>query len=229
VIADNEQNYSYATELGLRSEQRSALGVVPGTGGVDVERLAGSWSSIPSARRDIVWPKAYNCPQSIANPVFEGIKMAWARVQPCEIHMLASTPETRMWFQTLPDELRRHCHIEEWISRTRLLELMTRSRVMLAPSLIDGVPNSMYEAMAAGALPIVSPLDTIRPFMTEPDNALFARNLYPDEIASALERAMTDDKLVDAAAEKNLALVRRIANRNEIRVRVMKFYENLAE
>ena len=39
---------------------------------------------------------------------------------------------------------------------------MTRARVMLAPSLVDGTPNSMFEAMASGALPIVSPLETIR-------------------------------------------------------------------
>jgi hypothetical protein len=38
---------------------------------------------------------------------------------------------------------------------------MARSRVMLAPSLVDGIPNSLYAAMACGAFPIVSPLDTI--------------------------------------------------------------------
>jgi glycosyltransferase involved in cell wall biosynthesis len=104
---------------------------------------------------------------------------------------------------------------------------MTRARVMLAPSLVDGTPNSMFEAMAAGALPIVSPLETIRAVVENDRNVLFARNLYPQEIADALVRAMTDDEFVDAAAQANLELVNRLANRHEIRPRVIQFYEDL--
>jgi len=100
---------------------------------------------------------------------------------------------------------------------------------MLAPSLVDGTPNSMFEAMAAGALPIVSPLETIRPLVKDEENVLFARNLYPEEIATALIRAMLDDELVDEAARRNLELVSRIANRDEVRARVVKFYESLAD
>jgi glycosyltransferase involved in cell wall biosynthesis len=86
----------------------------------------------------------------------------------------------------------------------------------------------MFEAMAAGALPIVSPLETILPLVEEGQNVLFARNLYPEEIAAALIRAMTDDELVNAVARRNLDLVKRIANRDEVRARVVKFYESLA-
>jgi hypothetical protein len=39
---------------------------------------------------------------------------------------------------------------------------------------------------------------------------------------------MTDDALVDAAAQKNLDLVHRIASRDLIRPRVIEFYERLA-
>jgi len=73
---------------------------------------------------------------------------------------------------------------------------------MLAPSLIDGVPNVLYESMACGAFPIVSPLDTIRPVVKNEKNVLFARNLYPQELAEALTRAMTDDDLVDLVHKK---------------------------
>jgi glycosyltransferase involved in cell wall biosynthesis len=109
-----------------------------------------------------------------------------------------------------------------------VLALLPQARVMLAPTLIDGVPNSLYEAMACGAFPILSPIETIRSVVQHEENVLFARNLYPHEIADALARAMTDDALVAAAAEKNLALVRRIASRDLIRPRVIEFYERLA-
>ena len=104
---------------------------------------------------------------------------------------------------------------------------MTSARVMLAPSLVDGTPNSMFEAMASGAFPIVSPLETIRAIVEDERNVLFARNLYPDEIAAALKRAMTDDVLVDRASAENLELVRQLADRQKVRARVLGFYERL--
>lgn len=227
LIADNPRNYEYALSLGLPSEAVSSLGVVPGTGGIDVASCERRWISPPSKRRLIVWPKTYECPLSKALPVFEAIKLAWEQIRPCEIHMLASTPETRMWFQTLPEDVRRNCHLEDRIPRARALELMAQARVMLAPALSEGVPNSMFEAMAAGALPIVSPLETIRAVVENDRNVLFARNLYPQEIADALVKAMTDDVFVDAAAEANLELVSQLADREKIRPRVIQFYEDL--
>jgi glycosyltransferase involved in cell wall biosynthesis len=228
MVADNQQNYDYALKLGLKQNQLSSLGVVPGTGGIDVDRQAGSWHGNPSERHLVLWPKAYECPQSKALPVLEALKLTAGRMPPCEVHMLAVTPEVRMWFQTLPDDIRERCCLNERTPREEALGLMAASRVMLAPSLADGVPNAMYEAMAAGAFPVVSPLDTILPLVKDEQNVLFARNLYPDEIATALIRAMTDDKLVDDAARGNLELVSRIANRSEVRERVVKFYESLA-
>jgi glycosyltransferase involved in cell wall biosynthesis len=142
--------------------------------------------------------------------------------------MLTLHHEMKMWFWTLPDEIRESCRVYGRLPREEVLEMMPEARVMLAPSLVDGTPNSMLEAMASGALPIVSPLDTLRPLVEHERNVLFARNLYPHEIAEALTRAMTDDALVDAVAERNLELVRRVADRKEIRRRVIGFYEELA-
>lgn len=230
LIADNKQNYDYALELGLKESQVAEVGVVPGTGGVDVNSLAARWHGSPSHRQAIVWPKAYECPQSTALPVLEAFKLAWSRLPPCDVHMLAAEdvqPAVRLWFHTLPTEMRERCTLTGRISREQTLQWLTSARVMLAPALADGVPNSLFEAMAAGAFPIVSPLDTIRNVVTEERNVLFARNLYPQEIANALVRAMTDNELVDAAATQNLELVKLIASRDEIRVRVINFYEAL--
>lgn len=228
-VADNERNYELALECGLRRESLSPLGVVPGTGGIDVDALARGWKGRPSGRAVLLWPKAYECPQSKALPVFEALKLLGEeRLARFEVHMLAMTAETRMWFETLPAWLRRLCRTYERVPRGPALELMAGARVMLAPSLSDGVPNSLYEAMAAGAFPVLSPLETITPVVREGENVLFARNLFPEELAGALARSLGDDALVDAAAERNLALVRRIADRAGIRARVVDFYEGLA-
>jgi glycosyltransferase involved in cell wall biosynthesis len=214
--------------MGVREEQLSLIGTVPGTGGIDVETQARRWQGKPSERRVILWPKVYECPWSKAIPVYEALKQCWERIQPCEVQLLAMTPLAQVYYWKLPKRIRAGCRLNQRIPRADALEAMTRARVMLAPSLVDGTPNSMLEAMASGALPIVSPLETIQAVVEEERNVLFARNLYPEEIAAALVRAMTDDKLVEAAAARNLDLVSRIANRDEVRTRVVSFYESLA-
>jgi glycosyltransferase involved in cell wall biosynthesis len=228
LLCDNQQNLRIAREMGVKEDQLS-FGTVPGSGGIDVDAMAKAWGGSPSRRRVILLPKVYESPWTKALPVFEALEQSWERIQPCEIHMLSMTPETRMWFWALPERIRAKCRTEDRIPRPRVLELMLRARVMLAPSLVDGTPNSMFEAMAAGALPVVSPLETIRSVVEHERNVLFARNLHPSEIADALVRAMNDDQLVDRAAAENLELVRRIANRTEIRPRVIGFYQSLVE
>lgn len=231
LLSDNEENFRFASELGLQVEQISPLRVVPGTGGVDVDRLAQLRQIRPSSSRIVLWPKAYESMWSKATPVLEAIRLAWEQIQPCEIYMLAMYPQSEawLWYRTLPEQIQRCCYPNVRIPRGEVLELMAKARVLLAPSLIDGTPNSLFEAMAAGILPIVSPLETIRPIVQHETNVLFARNLYPDEIAQALVRAMMDDALVDRAAERNLADVRRLADRATIGPRVVAFYEQVAK
>jgi glycosyltransferase involved in cell wall biosynthesis len=228
LLADNPWNFEVVRSLGVRDEQLSRIGTVPGTGGIDIDSLAENWGGAPSSRRVILWPKVYEGPWSKVLPIYEALKLCWERLQPCDLHLLSMNAEAHAYYWTLPEHIRRGCHLNERVPREQVLDLMTRARVMLAPSLVDGVPNSIYEAMAAGALPIVSPLETIRPVVEQERNVLFARNLYPEEIAAALTRAMTDDALVDRVARHNLELVGRIANRHEIRSRVIKFYNELA-
>lgn len=230
VIADNQQNYDLLRELGVPAERLAPLGVVPGSGGIDVLGLARRWPAPPSQReRLIVWPKVYEAPASKALPVLEAIRIAWPRIRPCRIRMLwLVQPEVRAWFAKLPAEIRDSCAVSEHIPRAEALELFLQARVLLSPSLTDGIPNSMLEAMACGAFPIVSPIHTLASLIQDGDHTLFARNLYPEEIATALERAMSDDAFIDAAAERNLAFVRRQADRAAIQPRVIRYYEELA-
>ena len=229
IICDNYANFDYLRAMGAREVQFSSLGPVPGTGGVDVDALSMGAVEQPSSRRTILWPKAYDITYSVALPVFEGIKIAWERIQPCEIVMLNMVIDsTRAWYKTLPEDIRRACRVHNKLPRDDVFKLMARARVVLAPSLVDGVPNVLYEAMASGALPIVSPLETITPIVKQDENVLFARNLYPHEIADALIRAMTDDGLIDAAAKRNLERVRELADRKAIAPRVIQYYQSLA-
>jgi glycosyltransferase involved in cell wall biosynthesis len=234
LIADNVINYEDAVRLGLNRKkiETPGIGVVSGPGGVDVEHLRATWSQLPSERpRTILWPKTYETISSKALPVFEAIRLAWDRIAPVTFEMLwLVQSDVQIWFnKSMPDHIKAACNVHGRLDREQVLAMLPRARVMLAPSLTDGIPNSMMEAMALGAFPIVSPLDTITPVVKNEENVLFARNLYPDEIANALVRAMEDDVLVDRAAERNVSKVNDLANRSRVKTNVVNYYMELAE
>ncbi len=226
-IADCDISYQYAIELGLDDSKIIPRGKTPGTGGVNIDTLRSSRKNLPSQQRTILFPKAYECLYSKALPVLEALVSCWDKITPCTIHMTAIDNETYQWYLALPQKIRLSCRIEKRIPRNKLLQLMAKSRIVLAPTLVDGFPNSLYEAMATGAFPIFSPLDSFKNILKEGENILFARNLYPNEIAAALVRGMNDDALVDRAFEQNLTLVRELADRDTIAVDVINFYQSL--
>ena len=228
IVCDNLVNHRYVLKLGAHRAQLSELNPVPGTGGIDVDGIGAPSKGAPSERRRLIlWPKAYERIWSKSVPVLEAITLAWSKVRPAEIYMVPIDEETRLRYNQLPAEIRASCSVSTGIPREEMLALMAEARVMLAPSLVDGVPNCLYEAMAAGAFPVVSPLETIAAVVREEENVLFARNLYPEEIAAALVRAMNDDALVDRAALNNAALVRTVADRSAIQKSVIAYYWKL--
>ena len=227
ILSDNRANIDYAAALGIPADRFAAIVPVPGAGGIELDDPASATTAPSRRERLILWPKAYECQWSKALPVLEAFRIAWKKTAPFEINLLAVTPDVREWVLSLPEEIRRHCHISPRLPQTEFFTLLKRARVMLAPSLVDGLPNCLIEAMAFGAMPIVSPLATITPVVRQDEHVLFARNLYPDEIAAALVRALEDDALVDRAAQNNLRLVETIANRRTIRKQVIDFYSAL--
>ncbi|TBG24193.1 glycosyltransferase [Rhizobium leguminosarum] len=232
-IADNEPNYSYALSAGLKEEKVSnpGMGVVSGAGGMDLEAMRRMWSLLPSKReRVIVWPKAYELYTSKAMPVFEAILNVWDRIQPCRIEMLWMVQsDVQIWYEKLfPPHIKANCPSYGRLSREETLQRVASARVMIAPSLSDGIPNTMMEAMALGAAPLVSPLDTITPVVRHEENVFFARNLYPDELGDALVRLMADDDLVDRMAENNLVRIQELADRRAVKRRALVYYDEIA-
>lgn len=226
IVTDNRVNFEYLEKLGIRIAESKRL-IVPGTGGVNVDELAARWRNRTRDRRLILWPKAYESPWSKALPVLEAIRSVWDELGPCRIQVLASDAEIPQWINLLPRPVAEAFTLHNRIPHGQVIEKMLDARVMLAPSLIDGTPNTMWEAMACGAVPIVSPLPTITPIAEAECNVLFARNLYPGEIGAQLVRAMSDDDLVERISAANLQHVRRLADRTVVSAKVDTFYRSL--
>lgn len=227
-IADTDQNLDAAVGLGLPVGKCSSIGRVPGTGGIDIDALAVGHTVPPSQRERLLFvPKAYEHLQSKVLPVLEALKIVWPRLAPCRVVCTAVNPDALPWFHSLPAEMQASIEVHPRLPRERILELMTQARVVLAPSVMDGIPNTLLEAMAGGAIPIVSPLPTITPHVSEPENVFFARNLYVHEIGDAILKAMDGGEQLDQMAQRNLSLVRNLGDRRQFEQPIRTYYAEL--
>jgi glycosyltransferase involved in cell wall biosynthesis len=230
IICDSESNYQLAEELGANRE-KFTFGVVSGSGGLDFDRCVLESNKLVEklVSRRVVWPKVYESITSKAAPVIEAINLAWDDIQPATFTLLwLEDPDLELWIKGyLRPEILTSIDIRKRVTRSEALDLIKSAQVLLAPSLMDGVPNVMLESMMLGTVPIVSPIPTIRSLVSDPENVIFARNLYPEEIASALIRALNDSDGNNRRVAANRELVQSRYDRVDIKNRLIQMYDQL--
>ena len=230
IVCDSESNYQLAEDLGADRE-KFTFGVVSGSGGLDFDRFVLESDKLEDKliSRQVVWPKVYESITSKAAPVIEAINLAWDDIQPATFTFLwLEDSDLELWIKKyLRPEILPYIDIRKRVTHSEALDLIKSAQVLLAPSLMDGVPNVMLESMLLNTVPIVSPIPTITTLVSDPENVIFARNLYPEEIASALIRALNDSNGNRKRISNNFNLVKSKYDRADIRKRLIQMYEEI--
>jgi glycosyltransferase involved in cell wall biosynthesis len=112
-------------------------------------------------------------------------------------------------------------------SHDQMLRMFARSRIYLGVSISDAISTSALEAMAMGAFPIQTNTscceewfdDNIGGYIIPPDNVAV--------IADRLRSALSNDYLVDNAAEANWHTIKKRLNQNDFSNRVWNFYNEI--
>lgn len=159
------------------------------------------------------------------------------------------------FFQAIPAVLRAHPHTvflcsamqgnavaEKWMNQlqiqanVRLLPAVPRDEmagmfrlasVAVSPSLHDGTPNTLLEAMAAGCFPVAGDIESVREWITDAVNGLLCDPTSPDQLARAMIRALDDPALRNAARAQNLQVVAERAEYNQVMQQAAAFYQEI--
>jgi glycosyltransferase involved in cell wall biosynthesis len=225
-LADCRRDINKALAAGLSESKVALKDPVPVTGGLCLDDFQDARSNHRN-RNLILLPKAYEAPFNKTVLILEALGLVGNALEGYEVHLLMCDHEVRMWLNRMPEALRRLLHPHPTLPHEESLKLVKRSRVLVAPSLADGTPNVMLEAMASGALPLMSPIDSIKEWIEDGRNGLLAPALRADRIAEALLRALRDDELLERAQRINWDLVGRRADRDIIREQVLDYYQSL--
>jgi hypothetical protein len=122
----------------------------------------------------------------------------------------------------IPIEIVPHCSHEE------MLRWHGQARISIGLSITDGVSTSFLEALVMGSFPIQSYTACADEWITHGETGFLVHPDDPEAVAAAIRRAVTDDALVDRAAEINARVAAEKLDYSVIRSRVISAYEQVA-
>jgi len=109
----------------------------------------------------------------------------------------------------------------------KIIEMLSKSRISIGCSFSDGIPATFLEAMACGAFPIQTNTAITEGWVEDGVSAIL---VPPDDVIAlekAIRRALSDDELVDNAAEKNRRTICEKADVNKWNAAIEKIYNTV--
>jgi len=101
---------------------------------------------------------------------------------------MAGEPQAERWLDELG--IAGRVELMPRQSRAQMANLFRRARVAVSPSLHDGTPNTLLEAMACGCIPVAFDIESLREWIVPGLNGLLGSPNDPDALAQAILLAL---------------------------------------
>ncbi|MDL5046143.1 glycosyltransferase [Oscillatoria amoena NRMC-F 0135] len=227
LMADCRRDLRQAVEWGFQGE---VLGDFPAFGGFDPD-LVGTLQSIPPADRKVILVKGRE--GGLVGRAFVVLAalqtIPRAHLEGFHIQIVMSSPEVSAVCRYLREFTGLDCHVAPRLPYRELLGLFARSRIAISASDVDGTPSFLVEAMAAGAFPIHSDMESIREWVDPGQNGLVFPVADHRMLAEHIDRALRDDPMVIRAAEINRRTTLTRLNRSDIRERMQSCLSHIMQ
>ena len=113
-------------------------------------------------------------------------------------------------------------------SHDEMLRLFGRARLYIGLSISDAIPTSLLESIVMGAFPIQSCTSCADEWIENGKTGIIVPPEEPEVVAAAIRRAVSDDELVDYAAEQNRILAIKRLDQSVIKPQVVEMYDKIA-
>jgi len=112
-------------------------------------------------------------------------------------------------------------------TRFKMASLYRQAQIAISPSIHDGTPNTLLEAMACGCFPIAGDIDSIREWISPGGNGLLINPGDPDDLANAIIEALGNPMLRGNAMIENAAIIRERAEYTSVMQKAENYYQQL--
>jgi glycosyltransferase involved in cell wall biosynthesis len=230
LITDTQRDIRLGQEWGFAAGRPTL--VVPGSGGIRVDEIgAGQNSSkLPEELPDvpiIINPRGQR-PGSLMQDIFlQSIPKVLDKIP----QALFVCPSLQGDFESerLVDKLGIRSNTKLWprLSQPQLWALFKKSMIYVSPSLHDGTPNSLLEAIACGCFPVVGNTESMKEWVQPGVNGLLVDATNASSIADAIVQGITQSNLRWDAARFNAKLINERAAYTPNMTRVERFYQSI--
>lgn len=201
---------------------------VQATGGLRANYFRSKFKFIPPSKRNYIVVKGYSGWVYKPETVFEAIKLCYKEILDRKLKIVVYlSGDVQRYIDELlllGLEVETFKHTQDY---DQVMELFAGSKINVAASLSDGISNSMLEGMLMGAFPIQS-IPSLSggaaEYIVNGKNGVLLDPLDVKGYAEAIVNAISNDKLLDDAANYNFELIRTRLEYSIIRDKVLKFY-----
>jgi len=233
LLADTLRDISLGQEWGLPQDSQTLI--VPGAGGIRLEEMTGS-ESVKGAETlfqelsdapIVVNPRGQR-PGSLRQDVFfQAIPLVLEKI-PQAVFVcpsLATDAECEHWVDKLG--IRPSTKLWPRLSQVQLWALFKKAQVFVSPSLHDGTPNSLLEAMACGCFPVTGNIESMREWIQTGDNGLLVDATSARSLADGMITALESPSLRATAKNKNALIIAERAEYWHCMAKVEAFYQGI--
>lgn len=221
MITDCQRDYELAKDLGFTGTH---LGIIPGGTGYTIEDFKEAYR--PISERKIILVKGYEHQFGRALNVIKALEKV--AVSDYEVVVFGAHKPVADYIKN--KNLTFKVFSRHGWSHQELIQWMGKSLVYIGNSISDGIPNTLLEAILMGAFPIQSnPGNVTAEIIQDGVNGLLINEPENIEnIALAISKALSDKKMLEAAAaiNKKIAVDRLDFDTN--RKKVLNVYNSVA-
>lgn len=203
----------------------TVLGVEQINGGFDLRTLRTLRQPGPTSARRVIAMKGYQGPLGRALAGLRAIEQCADVLRGFRIVVYAAADEVHDLARTVSVSTGIPVASLPRVPHDDVMRLHGRARVSIGLSLSDGVSISALEAMIMGSFPIQSNTSCLDEWVRDGETGLLVEPEDVDGIAAAIRRAVTDDELVDRAADANDDLTRARLDRADVGGHMVAMYE----
>jgi glycosyltransferase involved in cell wall biosynthesis len=222
--ADVERDIRLAHEWGLGEEKLTL--VAPGSGGVRSEIFYPP--DEPVTEPVIINPRGVR-PYVRNDSFFKAIPLVLAKRPNAKFlcSSMLGEAQAQTWVREL--EIENAVELMPPVPFAEMGNVFRRAQIVVSPSVHDGTPNSLIEAMACGCFPIAGDLDSIREWITHGQNGLLVDAGNPQSIADAILSGLEREDLRREAAGLNKTIISARGEYGANMKRVADFYESVIQ
>ncbi len=230
LISDTQRDIRLGYEWGF-IEGRPTL-IVPGSGGIRLDGIEpGSTSeTLPEELPDvplIVNPRGQRPGSLRQDTFFRAIPMVVDQIP--QALFICPSLQGDIESERLVDTLGIRSNTKLWprLSQAQLWTLFNKSQIFVSPSVHDGTPNSLLEAMACGCFPVVGSTESMKEWVQPGINGLLVDATDAYSMADAIVQGINQPALRREAAKINASLIAERAAYEPNMARVNEYYRSV--